>query len=41
MGKKEQINNEKHKDKDKVQAVVQLLKKQAPLTVKQVLNFYS
>lgn len=35
MGKKEQINNEKHKDKQRVEAVVQLLKKQAPLTVKQ------
>ncbi|XP_075113375.1 uncharacterized protein LOC107823325 [Nicotiana tabacum] len=33
MGKKEQIND--HKDKERVQAVLQLLKKQAPLTVKQ------
>ncbi|XP_009618420.1 phosphatidylinositol/phosphatidylcholine transfer protein SFH4-like [Nicotiana tomentosiformis] len=33
MGKKEQINV--HKDKERVQAVLQLLKKQAPLTVKQ------
>ncbi|XP_049407964.1 phosphatidylinositol/phosphatidylcholine transfer protein SFH4 [Solanum stenotomum] len=35
MGKKEQINNEKHKDIERVQAVLQLLKKQAPLSVKQ------
>ncbi|MCD9561200.1 hypothetical protein HAX54_020200 [Datura stramonium] len=34
MGKKEQINND-HKDKERVQAVLQLLRKQAPLTVKQ------
>ncbi|OIT32523.1 PREDICTED: phosphatidylinositol/phosphatidylcholine transfer protein SFH4-like [Nicotiana attenuata] len=33
MGKKEQINE--HKDKERVQAVLQLLKKQAPLTLKQ------
>ncbi|KAJ8547365.1 hypothetical protein K7X08_010951 [Anisodus acutangulus] len=34
MGKKDQINNV-HKDKERVQAVLQLLRKQAPLTVKQ------
>lgn len=34
MGKKEQINND-HKDKERVQDVLQLLRKQAPLTVKQ------
>ncbi|KAK4355606.1 hypothetical protein RND71_024577 [Anisodus tanguticus] len=34
MGKKDQINNV-HKDNERVQAVLQLLRKQAPLTVKQ------
>ncbi|KAF3635328.1 heat shock protein 70 [Capsicum annuum] len=35
MGKKEQTNNNQQKDKERVQAVLQLLKKHAPLSVKQ------